>query len=172
MCVNNLGLDFSSTRILSVTLNILLYLSLMLSRVSAGLASINFNYFISIMRSHPELFDQKPQYFALVPSINRTKQVVTLSPAALLPSCARIWMFPPKIPLLCSSSAGQKQLIVVVFLSSSFPLLRKSRAGEFLVGTFKRALMAVIKRQDLKWPPDYRRWSTCFAFLINTFLME
>ena len=39
----------------------------------------------------------------------------------------------------------------VVFLSSSFPLLRKSRAGEFLAGTFKRARMTVIKQQDLKW---------------------
>ena len=78
-------------------------------------------------------------------------QPITLSPAALLPSCARVWKFPPKIPLLCSSSAGEKQLIVVVFLSSSFPLLRKSRAGEFLAGTFKRARMTVIKRQDRKW---------------------
>ena len=80
-------------------------------------------------------------------------QVVPLCAAALLPSCMRVWKFPPRMPLLCSSSAGAKQLIVVVFLSSSFPLLRKSRAGEFLAGTFKRAGMAVIKRQDIKGPP-------------------
>ena len=41
-------------------------------------------------------------------------QVVTLRPAALLPSCTRVWKFPPRIPLLCSSSAGAKQLIVVI----------------------------------------------------------
>ena len=81
-------------------------------------------------------------------------QLVTYGPAALLPSFTRVWKFLPRIPLLCSSSAGEKQLIVVVFLSSSFPLLRKSRAGEFLAGTFKRALMTVIKRQDLKWRAD------------------
>ena len=33
---------------------------------------------------------------------------------------------------------------------AAFPLLRKSRAGEFLAGTFKRARMTVMKRQDLK----------------------
>ena len=82
-------------------------------------------------------------------------QVVPLCAAALLPSCMRVWKFPPRMPLLCSSSAGAKQLIVVVFLSSSFPLLRKSRAGEFLAGTFKRAGMAVIKRQDIKWWADH-----------------
>ena len=31
-------------------------------------------------------------------------------------------------------------------------MLRKSRAGEFLAGTFKRVCMMVIKRQDLKTP--------------------
>ena len=77
-------------------------------------------------------------------------QPVSLSPAALLLPCMRVWKFPPRIPLLCSSSAGEKQLIVIVFLSSSFPLFRKSRAGEFLAGTFKHACTTVIKRQDLK----------------------
>ena len=81
-------------------------------------------------------------------------QVVTLSPAALLPSCARVWKFPPKIRLLCSSSAGEKKKKEKQQQSAAFTLLRKSRAGEFLVGTFKRAHMTVIKRQDLKWPPD------------------
>ena len=34
--------------------------------------------------------------------------------------------------------------------ATTFTLLSKSRAGEFLAGTFKRACMMVIKRQDLK----------------------
>ena len=78
-------------------------------------------------------------------------QVVTLSPAALLPSWACVWKFPPKICLLGSSSAGEKKKKEKQQQSAASPLLRKSRAGEFLAGTFKRALMMVIKRQDLKW---------------------
>ena len=34
--------------------------------------------------------------------------------------------------------------------SAALPLLRKSRAGEFLAGTFKHVRMMVIKRQDAK----------------------
>ena len=34
--------------------------------------------------------------------------------------------------------------------SAALPLLRKSRAGEFLAGTFKHVCMMVIKRQDVK----------------------
>ena len=79
--------------------------------------------------------------------------MVTLSHATLLPSWARVWKFLPKIPLLCSSSAGEKKKKEKQQQSAAFPLLRKSRAGEFLAGTFKRALMTVIKRHDLKWPP-------------------
>ena len=36
------------------------------------------------------------------------------------------------------------------FSFSSFPLQRKSKAGEFLAGTFKSARTTVIKRQDRK----------------------
>ena len=46
-------------------------------------------------------------------------------------------------------------MVVVVFLSSCFPRLRKSRAVGFLAGTFKRARATVIKRQDRKWGADY-----------------
>jgi hypothetical protein len=42
-------------------------------------------------------------------------------------------------------------MVVVVFLSSCFPRLRKSRAVGFLAGTFKRARATAIKRQDRKW---------------------
>ena len=82
-------------------------------------------------------------------------QPITYGPAALLPSCVRVWKFPPRIPLLCSSSAGEKKKKEKQQQSAAFPLLRKSRAGEFLAGTFKRACMTVIKRQDLKW------WAAC-----------
>ena len=45
-------------------------------------------------------------------------------------------------------------MVVVVFLSSCFPRLRKSRAVGFLAGTFKRARATAIKRQDRKWGAD------------------
>ena len=51
---------------------------------------------------------------------------------------------------LGSTSAGEKKKKEKQQQSAAFPLLRKSRAGEFLAGTFKRACMMVIKRQDLK----------------------
>ena len=46
-------------------------------------------------------------------------------------------------------------MVVVVFLSSCFPRLRKGRAVGFLAGTFKRARATVIKRQDRKWGADF-----------------
>ena len=59
---------------------------------------------------------------------------------ALGPMSVRLWMR-LKTPFL--QSVRTRGL-------AAFPLLRKSRAGEFLAGTFKRAHMMVIKRQDLK----------------------
>ena len=56
----------------------------------------------------------------------------------------------PRIPLLSSSLAGKKKKKEKQQQSAAFPLLRKSRAVEFLAGTFKCACMTVIKRQNRK----------------------
>ena len=40
----------------------------------------------------------------------KKNQPVTYGPVALLQSCARVWKFLPRIPLLCSSSAGEKKI--------------------------------------------------------------
>ena len=62
-------------------------------------------------------------------------QTVTYGPAALLLSCAHIWKFPPKIPLLCSSLAGEKQLIV--FSIFFFSPAEEEHSRGILGGTFQ-----------------------------------
>ena len=62
---------------------------------------------------------------------------------------ARLKVPAKNLPALLFLSRGKKKKEKQQ-QSAAFTLLRKSRAGEFLAGTFKRARMTVIKRQDLK----------------------
>ena len=55
-------------------------------------------------------------------------------------------------------------MVVVVFLSSCFPRLRKCRAVGFLAGTFKRARTTAIKRQDRKWGAGLRVPNRTFGY--------
>ena len=64
------------------------------------------------------------------------KQPVKYGSAALSPSSARIWKFPPRIPLLCSSLAGQKQLIVV-FSFFFFSPAKEEQSRGILGGNFQ-----------------------------------
>ena len=63
--------------------------------------------------------------------------------------CARLKLPAKNSPALLFLSRGKKKKEKQQ-QSAAFPLMRKSRAGEFLAGTFKRVGMTVIKRQDLK----------------------
>ena len=63
----------------------------------------------------------------------------------------------------CSSLAKQGKSSWLFFLSSSFPLLRKSRAGEFLAGTFKRAHTLQYSDRTLSnWLIFFGSFMDCF----------
>ena len=68
--------------------------------------------------------------------ITHTNQPVKYGPAALLLSCARVWKFPPRIPLLCSSSTGKKKRKEKTTISCLCPAEEEKSRG-ILGGNFQ-----------------------------------
>ena len=73
-------------------------------------------------------------------------QPVSLSPAALLLLCMRVWKFPPRIPLLCSSWTGEKKKKE----KQCFSPAEEEQSREFLGGNFQTRMHGSNKAAGLK----------------------
>ena len=78
----------------------------------------------------------KTAVMATLPQRGISRQLVNLGPIALLPSCTCVWKFPPRIPLLCSSSAGEKKKKEKTTISCFAPAEEEQSRG-ILGGNFQ-----------------------------------